>query len=324
MADITEKLAPCICREQGLFQKERRRWPGNPCRACHMKGPKEEGSGSMLSIACMTARRAPALKFTKKAFKRVVPLSLGIYLIPKILVFYFCCGLVDVLRNKTRNLATLDRYFAGNGIFTWLLSPFNLLMDVLALPFRNKGIYELTDLPEPYQDEIRAVVDAAHRRNIVGELQAKVNDQQRGMMFFKWYGKNLRTSIEVPEFHEQYRYIRTIGVSIFNKKQSTGMHFGPLRVTLRVLYNINTIHDKNVYIQVGNRINYWQENKLFIFDDTLQHQSCNESNAVRYCLFVDILRPSLLSGATSAILSCVRLVIARFNFIFYQKWTFIR
>jgi beta-hydroxylase len=138
------------------------------------------------------------------------------------------------------------------------------------------------------------------------------------------YGKNVQTSVDVPEFHREYRYIRTIGVSVFNTKQSTAKHFGPLRVTLRLLYNINDIDSKNVYIQVGNHTNYWRENKLFIFDDTLQHQSCNESDEVRYCLFVDILRPSLFPALMSATLSGIRMVTARFNFAFYKRWAFIK
>ena len=197
-------------------------------------------------------------------------------------------------------------------------------MDALSLPFRNKGIYKIGDLPGPYQDEIKSIIAAAHESRLVERLEAKMDGQKRGMIFFKWYGRNIQTSVDVPEFHRPYKFIRTIGVSIFNKKQSTGKHYGPLRVTLRVLYNINTIDSKDVYIQVGNQTHFWNEDKLFIFDDTLQHQSCNESEAVRYCLFVDILRPSCFPRLTSAILSGVRLVIARFNSVFYQNWTFIK
>jgi len=265
-----------------------------------------------------------ALKYSTKSLKKVILLALAIYFVPKTLALSLCCGLDDVFRNQKRNASTLNRYFSGNGICTWLLSPFNLTIDLLTLPFTNKRIYKLTDLPKPYQDEITSVIDAAYRRDVVAILESKLDGHQRGMVFFKWYGKNVQSSVEVPEFHKPYKYIRTIGVSIFNKKQSTGKHFGPLRVTLRVLYNINTIDDRNVYIKVGPHIHYWHENKLFIFDDTLQHKSCNESNAVRYCLFVDILRPSLLPGLMSGILSCIRLVIARFNFAFYRHWTFMK
>jgi beta-hydroxylase len=264
------------------------------------------------------------LKTTTRLAKRIVPLGAAIYLFPKLLAFWVGCGLLDVLRNQHRTPSTLDRYFAGNGIFTWLLSPFNLVVDLLSLPYRNRGVYKLTDLPPIYQEEIGAIIDTAHRRNLVGELEAKLGDKKRGMMFFKWYGKNIETSVDVPEYHQPYRTIRTIGVSIFNKKQSTGKHFGPLRLTLRVLYNINSIADRNVYIKVGNRTHYWQDEKLFIFDDTLQHQSCNGSDAARYCLFVDVLRPSLIPWLHSAMLACIRLFLTRFNRVFFQHWTFIK
>lgn len=268
--------------------------------------------------------RTRALRITKKAAKRIIPFALGVYFIPVAFAIYVGLGLVDFLRNRRRTLATLDRYFAGNGIFTWLLCPFNLLMDVLTLPYRNKGIYKLVDLPAPYQDEIKELMETAHQSNLVGKLEAKVGEKKRGMIFFKWYGKNVQTSVDVPEFHRPFKYIRTIGVSIFNTKQSTGKHFGPLRITLRVLFNINQIQSEKAYIKVGGHINTWRDNKLFIFDDTLQHQSCNHSDEVRYCMFVDILRPSLCPALLSGILACLRTAIARINFTFYKHWAFIK
>jgi aspartyl/asparaginyl beta-hydroxylase (cupin superfamily) len=264
------------------------------------------------------------LQTSKKVAKRIVPLALAVYFIPFHLVVYASLGLLDFARNKGRKLSSLDRYFAGNGTFTWLLSPFNLLMDVLALPYRNKGVYQLSDLPASYQDELKAIIEAAHRRDLVGKLSLKLDEHKRGMIFFKWYGKNVQTSVDIPEFHGEFKYIRTIGVSIFNKKQSTGKHFGPLRITLRVLYSMNRIDSDKVYIKVGNHINYWRENQLFIFDDTLQHQSCNQSDEVRYCIFMDILRPSLFPRLMSATLACVGVVVAPFNFVFYKHWTFIK
>jgi beta-hydroxylase len=269
-------------------------------------------------------RGAVSFRFAKRAVKRVGFLALAVYFIPWVLVWYVVCGLFDVLRNARRTPSTLDRYFFGNGAFTWLLSPFNLLMDLLTVPYRNRGVYRLADLPEGYRAEIQALIDAAHRRDLVGLLEAKLGEKKRGMIFFKWYGKDIATSVDVPEFHHRYRYIRTIGVSIFNKRQSTGKHFGPLRVTLRVLYNVNTTTDPNVYIRVGNHTHHWRDEKLFIFDDTLQHQSCNESDGVRYCLFVDILRPSLVPWLMSGILTGIRLVIVPFRAVFYQHWTFIK
>lgn len=264
------------------------------------------------------------LRAFKKAFKRIVPPLLALYFIPWIFLTYLALGFVDVLRNSPRTIKTMDQYFAGNGVFTWLLSPFNLLMDLFCVPFWNRGIYRLQDLPEGYQSEIQTLIDAAADRNLVGLLESKMQEKKRGMIFFKWYGTNIPGSVDMPEYHQPFKYIRTIGVSIFNKKQSTGEHFGPLRVTLRVLYNINDIDNKNVYIKVGDKTHYWQDNKLFIFDDTLQHQSCNESDAMRYCLFVDILRPSPFPWLMSGVLTGIRLVMAPVRAIFYKHWTVIK
>ena len=277
-----------------------------------------------MTLSSLAMPRSHTFKVVTKSIRKLLLLGLAIFFIPELFAFYLCCGLLDVLRNNRRTYATLDRYFAGNGVFTWLLSPFNLLMDLLSLPFWNKGVYKITDLPKPHQDEINSLIETAHKSDLVGKLEAKMEGQKRGMVFFKWYGKNVPNSLDVPEFHQDYKFIRTIGVSVFNKKQSTGKHFGPLRVTLRVLYNINTIEDRNVYIKVGNQANHWQDNKLFIFDDPLQHQSCNESDGVRYCMFVDILRPSPFPRVTSAILSCIRVLIAPFNSVFYKHWTFLK
>jgi len=263
-------------------------------------------------------------KWLRKTTKRTVPLVLAIYFAPMLFAFYVLCGTLDVLRNTRRTRSTIDRYFAGNGVFTWLLSPFNLMMDLLSLPHWNRGIYRLEDLPEAYQAEIRAIIEAAHARDIVGQLRARTEQYKRGMYFFKWYGRNVRTTLDVPEFHQKYRYIQTIGVSVFNKRQSTSKHYGPLRITLRVLYNINHIESDQVYIRVGNHTHYWRTSKLFIFDDTLQHQSCNESDEPRYCMFLDIQRPSLVPGLLRGILAIVRRLVGPINSIFYRQWTFVK
>jgi aspartyl/asparaginyl beta-hydroxylase (cupin superfamily) len=266
----------------------------------------------------------PSLRRVKRLAKRVVPVAVGLYFVPIAVAVCFGVGLLDFLRNRRRTLSSCDRYFFGNGVFTWLLAPFNLFVDLLCFPFRNRGIYKLADLPQAYQDEIAQLIDAAHKSALVEKLAEKFGDKKRGMMFFKWYGKNVDASVSVPEFHQQFKYIRTIGVSIFNAKQSTGKHYGPLRLTLRLLYNVNNVTSPNAYITVGNHTHRWCEEKLFIFDDTLQHQSCNDSDEVRYCLFVDILRPSYVPRVLDALLACVRGLAARFNRIFYKHWTFMK
>jgi len=267
----------------------------------------------------------PSIRFVKKWSKRIALFAAAVYFIPTVLPIYIVCGLLDFIRNKQRTLGKLECYFAGNGFQTWMLSPFNLLMDALTFPYWNKRIYQLADLPQGYQDEITSMIEAAHNSDLVGKLQTQMGDKPRGMIFFKWYGKNVETSVDIPAFHRNYKYIRTIGVSIFNKKQSTGKHFGTFRVTLRVLYNVNDIDSDKAYIKVANQVNYWCEKKLFIFDDTLQHRSCNESDDVRYCMFVDILRPSLFPRLMSGILTCVRTAVGgKFRPVFAKHWVMMR
>src|SRR5580704_135741 len=69
------------------------------------------------------------------------------FFFPKLSLFYALCGLYDVSRNRPLDLHLLRQYFLVNGLVTWMLAPFNILLDLLALPYINKGIYRLEDLP---------------------------------------------------------------------------------------------------------------------------------------------------------------------------------
>ena len=140
---------------------------------------------------------------------------------------------------------------------------------------------------------------------------------------FSLYGANLDTFLNIPAFHQDWRYVQTIGVSVFNKKVSTSLHFGFLRASLRILYNLNDMTDNSAYIVVGDKINYWRDNKLFIFDDTLLHQSFNETDQTRYCLFVDMIRPTPFPAVMRAVVAAVRLLTQSFKFVYYQNWKVI-
>ena len=260
-------------------------------------------------------------KASRRLFKGVGLLVLGLYLLPKLTLFYLVCGVYDISRNSKVDLPLVSRYFCGNGALTWLLSPVNVLLDVMSLPFVNKGVYRLQDLPGDYQREIVRLIEATRREDLVGKLQAVAANQKRSMFFFKWYGGNVKTVVDIPAFHEHYRYVKTIGVSVFNKKASTSAHSGPMRAMFRVLYNINDMTDESAYITVGAVDHFWKREKLFIFDDTLLHQSFNESDQVRYCLFVDIVRPSRIPAVLSMAVSCVaRLMSAGGSAVFYGNW----
>jgi hypothetical protein len=264
----------------------------------------------------------------RKYFVRRVLFPLGVlapfaYFFPKIALFYAICGAYDVGRNQGLNFSTLRRYFIGNGFLTWVLSPFNTLLDLLSLPYINKGVYRMEDLPPAYQDEVKRLMQIAKEEDLVARLEERAKEFPRTMIFFRWYGVNIQTFLDVPALHQPWKYIQTIGVSVFNKKVSTSKHFGYMRASLRVLYNLNEMNDHSAYIAVGDKISYWRENKLFIFDDTLLHSSVNETNQARYCLFVDMVRPTPFPGVMRAVMSGIRLLTQSFKFVYYQNWKVI-
>jgi beta-hydroxylase len=90
-----------------------------------------------------------------------------------------------------------------------------------------------------------------------------------------------------------------------------------------VLYNVNDIKDKSAYIVVGNTTSYWRDNKLFIFDDTLLHVSANETDQLRYCMFVDILRPSPFPRAMAAVVACEGYLNSKLKLITLSGWTLV-
>jgi len=65
---------------------------------------------------------------------------------------------------------------------------------------------------------------------------------------------------------------------------------GSLSPALKRWYNLNEMTDDSAYIVVGDTTNRWRDNKLFIFDDTLLHESISQTDRARYCLFVDMIR----------------------------------
>jgi hypothetical protein len=245
------------------------------------------------------------------------------YFFPKIALFYAACGAYDVSRNRGLKLSTLRRYFIGNGFLLWVLSPINVLLDLFSLPYVNKGVYRLEDLPPDYQNEVRRLMQVTDEADLVRQVEERSKEHRRAMIFWRSYGVKYDTIVNIPAYYEPWKYIETIGLSVFNKKITTSPHFGWLRPTLRVLYNINDIKDKSAYIVVGDKINYWRDNKLFIFDDTLLHVSANETDQLRYCMFVDILRPSPMPWLMAAVVAVEGFLNKKFKFIRFSGWTLV-
>lgn len=271
--------------------------------------------------------RSPRKKMV--SFLWMLGLLFIIYCFPKtvlsFLIMVAVCGAYDFLRNGIYTAELARKYFLGSGRNTWVLSPFNTLFDLVSRP--NRGIYQMKDLPADCQRDLQQVIDNAmsHKDKIIQYLDGRMAQSKRGMLFFQWYGRKIDTELDIKTLQKKFPYVKTVGVSVFNENQSTSFHFGPLRMMFRVLYNMEPApyHD-GVYIQCRKQKHFWHDNPLFIFDDTLLHASFNKNDSKRYCLFIDIVRPSyipiILNGAIAGFAG-IAFVLRR---MFYKNWKFIK
>src|SRR5262249_39839505 len=156
-------------------------------------------------------------------------------------VIMLVCGALDVGRHKNLNYLLIERYFMGNGIGTWMLSPINLLADLFS--YKNIGKYKLDDLPAEHRREVETAVRAFVENGpaLKAHIAKALDCSKRTMLTFKWYNAPQTTDLKIPAFERDYRHIKTIAISVFNTREQTTWHFGPLRLTFRVLYNLEPI-----------------------------------------------------------------------------------
>ena len=230
------------------------------------------------------------------------------------------CGLIDFVRHTTKTPQLFKEYFTGKGKLTFILSPLNLAIDLIS--HKNLHTYDLDQLPTEIRQEIDHVINVFDEEKDKIEKCFAQSDNDRTMLFYKWYGRNIDESI--AEFLPEFKHVKTIGVSLFKEKTSTSRHFGPFRATLRVLYNFNNVQKDGSYIEIDGTINIWKKNALCIFDDTLVHQSFNEEEDLRYCAFIDVLRPNYANRALQILLFSVGLFLKNTRAIFYKNWKMIQ
>lgn len=257
----------------------------------------------------------------RRAARIVLPLAALAWFLPWVTAALLACGAADLSRHRRRDAGLAAKYFTGNGLLTWLLSPVNLAFDLISR--RRPVVLRPEHFDPPAQAEIAAVLDAFRqdRTAILADVAARMGDSRRGMLFYKWYDRNLDDSR--PLFNRRWRFIKTIGVSVFNSRESTSLHFGPLRLTVRLLYNLTPRDSDAVFIEVDGVRHYWRDDPLFIFDDTIQHRSVHDEDGYRAVVFVDVLRPSPYPGLQNAIIRGFNGVLGPINRLFYGRWAML-
>ena len=255
------------------------------------------------------------LKYTRKIVKRVLGLAVLGYISMPVMILYLVTGIYDVVRHGRNLGAVFHQYFLINGTLTWIFSPINTVIDILCLPYINKKIYKLDDFPAAYQEEIKAITEGCPTEDIVAEVSRRAKSGARSLLVYKWYGYN-NPAASNELFQRNYKYILSIGVSTFRKQTKTRRHFGWLRAGIRVLYNIDPSSDEGAYIIVNGERHTWSEDgPLFIFDDTILHQSFNLTDLDRHCLFVDIVRPSYFPMVIRSFVKLLGIISTRIPFL---------
>jgi aspartyl/asparaginyl beta-hydroxylase (cupin superfamily) len=272
----------------------------------------------------MSFLKQPGVKHIRRVVVLAVFLVPALYFVPIPTIILVLCGVLDVSRHRRIRYELIEKYFLGNGLPTWLLSPINLLADLFS--YRNLHQFKLADLPDEHRGEIEACVRAFVDNGdlIKTHIASKLTDTKRCMLTFKWYNAPQSIDVRIPAFERNYRFIKTIAVSVFNTRERTSWHFGPLRFTFRVLYNLDPIDSREVFIEVDDRTHYWIDDPLFIFDDTVFHRSINDVDHVRYCLFMDIVRPNYSHKLFDAAVHVASTISGSFKRIFYKNWSFVR
>lgn len=64
-------------------------------------------------------------------------------------------------------------------------------------------------------------------------------------------------------------------------------------VNTRLICHLPLIVPGRCMFRVGNDVRPWVEGKAWVFDDTIEHEACNESDQTRVILLFDIWRPEL-------------------------------
>jgi beta-hydroxylase len=285
---------------------------------------RRAGRLSERAIDGMKLLSTPGAKRVRRIVVFGIFLVPALYFVPVPTVILVLCGVLDISRHKRLRYELIEKYFFGNGIPTWLLSPVNLLADLFS--YRNLRVFKLADLPEEHRAEIQACVHAFvdNGDRIKAHVADKLSHTKRAMLTFKWYNAPQKVDLRIPAFEQNYRFIKTIAVSVFNTRERTSWHFGPVRLTFRVLYNLDPIDSRDVFIEVDDRVHYWIDDPLFIFDDTNFHRSINDVDHVRYCLFMDIVRPNYSHKMFDMAVHAASAVSGSFKRIFYKNWSFVR
>ena len=91
--------------------------------------------------------------------------------------------------------------------------------------------------------------------------------------------------------------------AVLFSRLTPGAHIPPHRGMLncRLIAHLPLIVPEGCWLRVGNETRQWEEGKLLIFDDSIEHEAKNGSGETRIVLLFDIWRPELTDDEKAGI-----------------------
>jgi aspartyl/asparaginyl beta-hydroxylase (cupin superfamily) len=91
--------------------------------------------------------------------------------------------------------------------------------------------------------------------------------------------------------------------SVFFSRLEPGAHIPPHTGMLnsRLICHLPLIVPDGCWLRVGNETRSWEDGKLVIFDDSIEHEAKNPTGEIRIVLIFDIWRPELTEAERAAI-----------------------
>jgi len=102
--------------------------------------------------------------------------------------------------------------------------------------------------------------------------------------------KTVAALSSVPSAHIQGRSPNIL-FSALKPKSKIPPHFG--QINTRFICHLPLIVPDGCGFRVGNETREWQEGKVWIFDDTIEHEAWNDSDEPRYILLFEVWRPEI-------------------------------
>ena len=224
---------------------------------------------------------------------------------------------------RRRRVKRFGKWFTG--VLGRFLSTQSLVGDEPILDNRNfPFLPPFTDNWEKIRDEAQAILkfrEAVPGFHEISPDQKKISTEKNWRTFILFgFGdkleKNCRHAPATAALLEKVPHLQTAWFSILSPGYHIPAHTGVSKGIVRAHLGLLIPKDaEKCRMRVGDRIKVWHPGKIFVFDDTYEHEVWNDTPEERVILLFDFDRPMKFWGRT---LTSAFLRLMKFT-AFYQE-----